>query len=174
LALKWKSVDLDRAQLAVVASIEEVGNVCREKETKSSKNRTLAMPALLVEELRRHRIAQAEELFRCGMRISGDSYIVSRADGTMMSPRALTYAVSQFMKKQGTKVRLHGLRHSHASHMLAEGVHPKVVQERLGHASIAITMDIYSHLMPNMQSDAAAKIDGGTEEQLANGSVAKW
>jgi integrase len=63
------------------------------------------------------------------------------------------------MKQQGSKVRLHGLRHRHASQMLAEGVRPKVVQERLGHASIAITMDIYSHAMPNMQVDAAAKID---------------
>jgi integrase len=63
------------------------------------------------------------------------------------------------MKAQGTSVRLHGLRHSHASHLLAENVHPKIVQERLGHSSIAITMDIYSHLMPNMQADAAAKVD---------------
>ena len=52
---------------------------------------------------------------------------------------------------------LHKLRHSHASHML---VHPKIVQERLGHSSIAITLDIYSHLMPNMQGDAAATVDG--------------
>jgi integrase len=63
------------------------------------------------------------------------------------------------MVAHGSPVRLHGLRHSHASHMLAEGVHPKVVQERLGHFSIAVTMDIYSHLMPNMQADAAAKVD---------------
>lgn len=57
-------------------------------------------------------------------------------------------------------VTLHGLRHSHASHMLASNVHPKIVQERLGHSSIAITLDIYSHLMPNMQEGAAAAVDG--------------
>jgi integrase len=62
-------------------------------------------------------------------------------------------------ERAGSSVRLHGLRHSHASHLLAENVHPKIVQERLGHYSIAITMDIYSHLMPNMQADAAAKVD---------------
>lgn len=55
---------------------------------------------------------------------------------------------------------MHKLRHSHASHMLASNVHPKIVQERLGHSSIAITMDIYSHLMPNMQEGAAATVDG--------------
>jgi len=54
-------------------------------------------------------------------------------------------------------VRLHGLRHSHASHLLAENVHPKIMQERLH--SISVTMDIYSHLMPNMQAEAAAKLD---------------
>ena len=63
------------------------------------------------------------------------------------------------MKARGSAVRLHGLRHSHASHLLAENVHPKIVQERLGHHSISVTMDIYSHLMPNMQADAAAKLD---------------
>ena len=66
--------------------------------------------------------------------------------------------VSDFLKEW--KVTLHGLRHSHASHMLASNIHPKIVQERLGHSSIAITMDIYSHLMPNMQEDAAAAVDG--------------
>lgn len=57
----------------------------------------------------------------------------------------------------GKLVTLHGLRHSHASHMLTPNIHPKIVQERVGHSSIA--MDIYSHLMPNMQGEAA--VDGG-------------
>jgi integrase len=66
--------------------------------------------------------------------------------------------MSAFLKEWG--VTLKGLRHSHASHMLASNIHPKIVQERLGHSSIAITMDIYSHLMPNMQGDAADAVDG--------------
>ena len=170
MALRWKSIDLDRAQLAVIASVEQVGTVCREKETKSSKCRTVAMPALLVEEIRRHRVAQAKELLRCGIGLNADSFVVTWEDGSSMSPSALTYAVTRFMKTRGSKVRLHGLRHSHASHLLAEGVHPKVVQERLGHASIAITIDTYSHLMPNMQSDAAAKIDAALKAAHKNAS----
>ncbi len=55
---------------------------------------------------------------------------------------------------------MHKLRRSHASHMLAANIHPKIVQERLGHSSIGITLDIYSHLMPNMQTSAAATVDG--------------
>lgn len=69
-----------------------------------------------------------------------------------MQPRSLTHVVSAFLEEWG--VTLHKLRHSHASHMLASNVHPKIVQERLGHPSIAITM------MPNMQGEAAAGIDG--------------
>lgn len=117
------------------------------------------MPALLIEELRAWRIRQAQEFFRLGIRPDGEALVITQADGSGLQPRSLTHAVSTFMKGRGAKVRLHGLRHSHASHMLAENVHPKIVQERLGHSSIAITMDIYSHLMPNMQADAAAKID---------------
>jgi integrase len=62
-------------------------------------------------------------------------------------------------RHQLPQIRFHDLRHSHATHLLAAGVHPKIAQERLGHASIAVTMDIYSHAMPNMQADAVAKLD---------------
>ncbi|MGZ5866973.1 MAG: tyrosine-type recombinase/integrase [Xanthobacteraceae bacterium] len=65
----------------------------------------------------------------------------------------------RFAKYRTQPMGLHGLRHSHASHMLASNVHPKIVQERLGHSSVAITMDIYSHLMPNMQTEAANSVD---------------
>jgi integrase len=143
----------------VIASTEQTSAGTREKETKSGRCRTVAMPQMLVDELRRHRLAQAQELLRLGIRISGDSYVVAQADGQPYQPRALSQAVRYFMRARGIKVRLHGLRHSHASHMLAAGVHPKVAQERLGHSSIAITMDIYSHVMPNMQADAAARVD---------------
>ena len=56
-------------------------------------------------------------------------------------------------------MRLHDLRHSHATHLLAANVHPKIVQERLGHANIAITMDLYTHVMPGMQDEAASRVD---------------
>jgi integrase len=158
-ALRWKSVDLGRTQAAIIASIEQSKLGCREKETKGSKCRTLALPSLLVEELKAWRVRQAQELLRLGIRPDGETLVVTQPDGSGLQPRSLTHAVSAFMKARGSKVRLHGLRHSHASHLLAENVHPKIVQERLGHSSIAITMDIYSHLMPNMQADAAAKVD---------------
>jgi integrase len=158
-ALRWHSLDLDRAQLSVVASTEQTKAGCREKEAKSSKCRTIALPAFVVDELRRHHLQQAEQLLRLGVRLTDDHHVIMQADGSPLQPNSLTHAVTLFMKARGHKVRLHGLRHSHASHLLAANVHPKIVQERLGHSSIAITMDIYSHLMPNMQSEAAARVD---------------
>ncbi len=164
-ALRWKSIDLETGQLAVIASTEQTdaGNI-REKDAKSGRTRTVALPSLAIEELRRWRLLQAEELFKLGVRAGDDWHVVTQADGSPLQPRSLTHVVSAFLKEW--KVTLHKLRHSHASHMLAANVHPKVVQERLGHSSIAITMDIYSHLMPNMQSEAAAVVDGAVRAAL--------
>ncbi|MBR1241579.1 site-specific integrase [Bradyrhizobium sp. AUGA SZCCT0274] len=158
-ALRWKSIDLDNGQLAVIASTEQTdAGAIREKEAKSGKSRTVALPAMAVEELRRWRVLQAEELLRLGVRADDSWHVVTQADGSPLQPRSLTHVVSEFLKEWS--MTLHGLRHSHASHMLAANIHPKIVQERLGHSSIAITMDIYSHLMPNMQGEAAAAVDG--------------
>lgn len=157
-ALRWNAVSLDSAQLAVVASTEQLDSgAIRDKEAKSGKARTVALPAMAVEELRGWRIRQAEELLKLGVRAPEDGYVVTQADGSAWRPRTLTRVMSAFLKTWG--ITLHGLRHSHASHMLASNVHPKVVQERLGHSSIAITMDVYSHLLPNMQEEAAAAVD---------------
>lgn len=171
-ALRWKFIDLDNSQLAVVASTEQLdtGDLdkrIREKEAKSGKARTIALPSLAVEELRRWRAAQAEELLKLGIRTDDSWHVVTNRDGSSPQPRSVTRAVSGFLKKWG--ITLHKLRHSHASHMLASNVHPKIVQERLGHSSIAITMDIYSHLMPNMQGEAAATVDGVMRAAISKG-----
>jgi integrase len=77
-----------------------------------------------------------------------------------IQPRSLTHEWVRLLGVHALKrIKLHSTRHSHASHMLASNVHPKIVQERLGHSSIAITIDIYSHAMPNMQQDAVELVD---------------
>jgi integrase len=81
-AVRWRSVDLDSGQLSVVASTEQTKAGCREKETKSGRCRAVALPALLIEELRRHRVQQAQDLLQLGIRLSGDNYVVAQADGS--------------------------------------------------------------------------------------------
>ena len=82
--------------------------------------------------------------------------VVAHPDGTPFSPNAFTHAFGDLIAKTGLpRVRLHDLRHSHATHLLLEGVHVKVVSERLGHAQISLTLDIYAHVLPAMDADAA-------------------
>jgi len=160
-ALCWKSVNLDAGQLAVVANTEQTKALgCREKPPKSDRARTVALPAIVVEEPRRHRISQAESLLRLGVRQTDATHVCLLDTGEPWSPHGLTLEFRRLIKASGLpRIRLHGLRHGHATHLLAANIHPKVVQERLGHSSIAITLDLYSHVLPGLQQEAAASID---------------
>ncbi|MGE5271524.1 MAG: tyrosine-type recombinase/integrase [Thiohalocapsa sp.] len=82
-----------------------------------------------------------------GVRLDGATRVCHRADGKPFNPLSLTQAFLAFMRKQPDlpRVRFHDLRHTHATALLAAGAHPKVVQERLGHSSVALTLDLYSH-----------------------------
>jgi integrase len=147
-ALRWKSVDLAAGQIAVIQSAEQTRTIVRYKEPKSGRSRTVALSATVLEELRAHRLRQAEEL----LPLQPDSFTHDwdRKIATTNLPR----------------VRFHDLRHAHATHMLASGVHPKVASERLGHSKIGITLDLYSHVLPNMQADAAAVVDDALRAAL--------
>ena len=77
-----------------------------------------------------------------------------------MLPNTVTHAWIKLVRRTGIKpLRLHDARHTHASIMLKQGIHPKIVQERLGHSSIQITLDTYSHVAPGLQNAAANKFD---------------
>jgi integrase len=168
-ALRWHSVDLDRRQLAVVASIEQLAgkNRCREKETKGKRHRTIALSNHVVAELRAHKTRQAEELLHIGVRAARDQHVIAKEDGSPLQPRSLTQEWRRLLGVHTLRrIKLHNTRHSHASHMLASNIHPKVVQERLGHSTIATTMDIYSHLMPNIQQDAVERVDVALQQAL--------
>ena len=160
-ALRWASVDLSRRQVSVVESTEQTAKGVRFKETKSGRARTVALPALVVDELRKARIGQAEELLRVGVRLTDQTHIVAQADGQPLQPNSLTHEFVRLLAKARglPRIRFHDLRHTHATQLLSNGVHPKVAQERLGHSSVGITLDLYSHVLPGMQEDAAAKVD---------------
>ena len=166
-ALRWRSIDHERGQLSVIASVEQTKEGVREKPPKSGRGRTVALPSLVIDELRQHRLKQAESLLRLGVRLTDDHHVVMRADGKPLQPRSITQNFQLFLQRCGlARVRLHDLRHSHATQLLASGVHPKIAQERLGHSSIAITLDLYSHVLPGMQADAADSVDLAMREAI--------
>ena len=101
-------------------------------------------------------LRQAEEMLRLGIRQDEANFVYAREDGEPMQPRSLTHAWQMVIGKiELPRVRFHDLRHAHATHLLSNGVHPKVASERLGHSRVGITLDLYSHVLPGMQEDAA-------------------
>jgi integrase len=143
-----------------VASTEQTSKTVREKPPKNGKGRLIALPSLAIDELRRHRLQQAEHMLKLGVRLTDNHHVLLREDGLPLQPRSLTHAFQIFLERQNMPhIRLHDLRHTHATQLLKNGVHPKIAQERLGHSSIAITLDLYSHVLPGMQDEAAQGVD---------------
>ena len=98
--------------------------------------------------------------------MTGDTLVFGHPDGTPRAPATLTHAFTKLVRRIGLDgVRLHDLRHTHASLLLQQGANPKVVSERLGHSSIQITLDVYSHLLPGIQEAAALKFDEGMKSR---------
>jgi len=161
LALRWKNVDLEGAKLRVMESLEQTRAGLRFKAPKTDRTRAITLPAFAVEELRRLKRCQAEELLMLGVRQTGDTLVCARADGKPHQPRSLTHEFTRLVRrmKDIPRIHFHDLRHGHATHLLIAGVHPKIVQERLGHTTISTTLDLYSHVTDTMQSDAAARLD---------------
>jgi len=161
LALRWRNVDLAKGTLRVVQSLEQTKDAIRFKDCKTGKNRAITLPEFVVEELRRFKVEQAQTLLSLGICQSGETLVCCRQDGEAKQPRSLTHEFEAVIGKvkEVPKVRFHDLRHSHATQLLADGVHPKIAQERLGHSTITTTMDLYSHVTETMQSDAAGRLD---------------
>jgi integrase len=94
--------------------------------------------------------------------------VAAQVDGSPLQPRSITHEwVRVLAAKKLPRIRFHDLRHAHATHLLASGVHPKIASERLGHSKVGITLDLYSHVMPGMQDDAVAKLDAALKAAMA-------
>lgn len=159
-ALRWHSVDLANARLRIEASIEQLNCQIRTKSTKSGRARTVALGASVVEVLREHRRRQEAEYELMGMQHSDDALVCSHPGGGTLHPRWLTKQWTKAVRASGLTPRnLHHLRHAHATALLQAGEPIKVVSERLGHSTTGITLDIYGHVLPGMQEDAAARFD---------------
>ena len=111
--------------------------------------------------LREHKSKQSELRQSLGYpELSDNDLVFSHYDGSPLLPNSVTHAWIKLVRRCSLHgIRLHDARHTHASLLLKQGVHPKVVQERLGHGSIQITLDTYSHVVPSMQQAAAKRFD---------------
>jgi len=162
LGLCWADVDLERGSLAVRRTlIREEGGKWAYGTPKTAKGRRqIALPPSGVDSLRRHRVRQLEHRLALGEIYQENDIVFANGIGEPLHPNTLTWRYKRLIAHAGVQaIRFHDLRHTSASLMLQNGEHPKVVQERLGHANIAITLDLYSHLTNDMQRDAAQRLD---------------
>jgi integrase len=129
--------------------------------TKSAKSkRTISLSSFAIVALHEHRNKQEARWTELGITLKDDDLVFSTLEGKPLRPNTITRAWNMVARHADVKViRLHDARHTHASLMLKAGIHPKIVQERLGHSTIAMTLDTYSHVTPGLQQAAAENFD---------------
>ncbi len=163
LALQWKDIDFDGARIQVRRSLDwRYKGKWQFSEPKTARSRrSIPIPTEVVRGLQQHRRVQAEQRLKGGPDWENHNLVFCDRYGRPLDRQNLLRRhLRPLLKKGGlsTDLTLYGLRHTCATLLLVVGVHPKIVSERLGHSSITTTLDLYSHVMPNMQFEAAEKI----------------
>ena len=162
LALRWDDVDLERATLRVGRALVREGGRHTLGETKTRRGRRkVNLTPRTMNALKIHRKEQLEEKLRCAALYQDNGLIFASGAGTAMNPENLVKrSFKPLLKRAGLpEIRFHDLRHTCATMLLGRGVHPKFVQELLGHATIAMTLDTYSHYLPSMGDQAAGAME---------------
>ena len=162
LGLRWRDIDPDiMRSISVNRALYKRLGVCEFTEPKTSRSRRLvAMTSKLAAFLREYR-QERKALYReLNHEFTLDDLVFASVEGKPLDPGVLSHNFARIVKRAGLEnVRFHDLRHTFASLMLLRGAAPKVISEALGHASVAFTMDVYSHILPGMQGDAMALLD---------------
>ena len=162
LGLKWNDVDFIMSQIYVSRSLHHLkdGSYVFTQPKSDRSRRTIALSPFTILVLKEHWEKQKLERDMLGTPLTDDDLVFSNLEGKPLRPNTVTRAWTTLAAHAGLKViRFHDARHTHASLMLKQGIHPKIVQERLGHASIQMTLDTYSHVAPGLQEAAAQRFD---------------
>jgi integrase len=161
LGLKWADLDLSTGSLQVKRGRSRAIKGFKDEAPKTKRGqRKIMLAPMAIESLRDHRKRQLEERVRSAGTYRDQGYIFTSETGSPLNAWVASHAYNRLIEQAGLeRIRPHDLRHSAATFLLLEGVPAKVVSEMLGHASVGITLDLYSHVLPDMQRDAAAAMD---------------
>jgi integrase len=161
LGLRWSDLDWKSRQLQVKRQLQRIkGGVVFTEPKSAAGKRVIVLGKVIVEKLQEHIQFQQAERKQAGENWKENDLIFPSVWGTPLDNSNMVKNFKVFLKQAGLPdIRFHDLRHTAATLMLQQGVHPKVVQERLGHADITLTLNTYSHVMPSMQDEAAEKLD---------------
>jgi integrase len=163
LALQWKDIDLEKGTATIRRVVVRLpkGNLqfCEPKTAKS--RRKIPLPKSVINELRAHRRKQGEERLKLGSAWQNLDLVFPSEVGTPSTHSNITQVYKRVLRRAGlrTSLRLYDLRHTHATLLLKAGVNPKIISERLGHSTIVLTLDVYSHVLPDMQSEAVEHLE---------------
>ncbi|MFC1917633.1 tyrosine-type recombinase/integrase [Chloroflexota bacterium] len=164
LGLRWMDIDFDNSTLSVVQTLQQLRNgeyVFKKPKTKRSRRQIDLSPSLVIL-LWDHKIRQEQQKELLGITLSPVNMVFTHPDGRPLRPNSISRAFKNIaISLNLNEISIHSLRHAHATIMLQQGIHPKIVQERLGHSSIATTLDIYSHVVPGLQQAAAKRFEDG-------------
>jgi integrase len=160
LGLRWRDINFDGGQLAIVQTRLKAGGTTYFAGPKTQRSRrTIALDPRTLDILRRHRASQAAEKLALGTAYEDNGLVFCFQDGKPLDPDGVRLRFARHIRDARLPViRFHDLRHTHATLGLMADVHPKIMQERLGHSTVAFTLDIYSHAVPTMQEEAAASV----------------
>ena len=162
LALRWSDIDLLMCQISVTQSLHHLryGSLVFRQPKTAKGRRMISLPPSLALTLKEHKEKQLLERIMVGKTLKGNDLVFCTPEGKPLLPDTISHAWSKMVKRAGLNhFRLHDARHTHASLLLKQGAHPKVVQERLGHTTISTTLDLYSHVTPGLQEAAAKRFD---------------
>lgn len=160
LGLRWSDISPDMTTAQVRRSLHSGNGLWFEDPKTRRSRRRVALPDFLRPYLERQREDQANRREFLGDAWQDNDLVIDWGEGSPFNPDTLSSAWRTFCRKNKLpNIRFHDLRHAHATMMLLQGVHPKIVSERLGHASIGITLDTYSHVLPAMQEEAVKAFD---------------
>jgi len=161
LGLRWVDLRNNLTLISVTQQLYKRRGVCQFVPPKSKySRRSIAVPSVLTELLGRHRVQQEGERALLGIELKEEDLVFAHYDGSPLDPATVYHTFSDTLAGAGIPhIRFHDLRHTHATLLLQAGVHPKIVQERLGHSSISVTIDMYSHVVPGLQEMAAKRIE---------------
>ena len=156
LACRWDNIDLERGTLSITGAVSrEFGKLTVVPPKSKSSRRLIHLDDATVNVLRAHRGRQLLTKMDLENIYQDQGYIFTSPTGGLLDPDVLTKTWQQFRKKLGFKHRLHDLRHAHATTLIEAGIHIKTVQARLGHSSPSLTMQVYAHVTPGMDKEAA-------------------
>jgi len=161
LGLPWRGINLEKGYISVFQELYKRQGVVIIKDVKTrSSRRQIALSPSLVRLLRSQRLEAESNAVLLGKKLTPDDLVFSYPDGRPLDPSTVTHTFAKVLKEAGLPhLRFHDARHSHATYLLEAGVNIKVVSERLGHASVAFTLDTYGHVTPGMQESAAEDLD---------------